>query len=51
MSFLRSVLDIYRSAQILVKLHGEDAPIQAAMRADAMLDRWDVEDRARLPLY
>ncbi len=31
-------LDIYRSAQVLVKHHGEDAPIEAAMRADAMLD-------------
>ena len=31
-------LDIYRSAQVLVKQHGEDAPIQAAMRADAMLE-------------
>ncbi len=29
-------LDIYRTANILVKQHGEDAPIQAAMRADAM---------------
>ncbi len=32
-------LDIYRSANILVKQHGEDAPIQAAMRVDAMLDK------------
>ncbi len=32
-------LDIYRSANILVKHHGEDAPILAAMRADAMLDK------------
>ncbi len=31
-------LDIYRSAQVLVKQHGPDAPIHAAMRADAMLD-------------
>ena len=31
-------LDIYRSAQVLVKQHGEDAPIHAAMRADAMLE-------------
>ena len=31
-------LDIYRSAQVLVKQHGQDAPIEAAMRADAMLD-------------
>ena len=28
-------LDIYRAANALVKRHGEDAPIQAAMRADA----------------
>ena len=25
-------LDIYRSANLLVKQHGEDAPIEAAMR-------------------
>ncbi len=31
-------LDIYRSANLLVKQHGEDAPIEAAMRADAMLE-------------
>ncbi len=31
-------LDIYRSANILVKQHGQDAPIQAAMGADAMLE-------------
>ncbi len=28
-------IDIYRSANLLVKRHGEDAPIEAAMRADA----------------
>ncbi len=32
-------LDIYRSANLLVKRHGQDAPIHAAMRADAMLDK------------
>ena len=31
-------LDIYRSANILVTRHDQDAPIQAAMRADAMLE-------------
>ncbi len=36
---MTSGLDIYRSAQALVKQHGEDAPIEAAMRADAMLDK------------
>ncbi len=36
-------LDIYRTANILVKQHGEDAPIEAAMRADAMLEKGDLE--------
>ncbi len=32
-------LDIYRSAQAIIKQHGQDAPIEAAMRADAMLNK------------
>ncbi len=36
-------LDIYRSANLLVKQYGEDAPIHAAMRADAMLERDDLD--------
>ena len=36
-------LDIYRSAQVLAKRHGEDAPIHAAMRADAMLETGDLD--------
>ncbi|MCH9000244.1 MAG: hypothetical protein IID48_18555 [Proteobacteria bacterium] len=36
-------LDIYRSAQALVKRHGEDAPIHVNMRADAMLDKGDLD--------
>ncbi len=39
-------LDIYRSANLLVKRHGEDAPIHAAMRADAMLDVGDLDGLA-----
>ncbi len=39
-------LDIYRSAQVLVKRHGPDAPIHAAMRADAMLDKGDLDGYA-----
>ena len=35
--------DIYRSAAVLVKRHGQDAPIHAAMRADAMLERGDLD--------
>ncbi len=30
------------SANALVKQHGEDAPIHAAMRADTMLDKGDL---------
>ncbi len=36
-------LDIYRSANLLVKQHGEDAPIEAAMRADATLEAGDLD--------
>ena len=35
-------LDIYRSANLLVQQHGEDAPIHAATRADAMLEAGDL---------
>ncbi len=35
-------LDIYHTANLLVKRHGEDAPIEAAMRADAMLEKGDL---------
>ena len=38
-----SVLDIYRSANLIVKQHGAEAPIEAAMKADAMLDRGDLD--------
>jgi len=31
-------LDIYRSANLLVTQHGQDAPIYAAMRADVILN-------------
>ncbi len=41
-----SDLDIFRSANVLVKQHGEDAPIQAAMRADAMLEKGDLDGYA-----
>ncbi len=39
-------LDIYRSANLLVKRHGEDAPIHDAMRADAMLEAGDLDGYA-----
>ncbi len=39
-------LDIFRSAQALIKQHGADAPIHAAMRADAMIDKGDLDGYA-----
>ena len=35
--------DIYRAANVLIRQHGEDAPLEAAMRADAMLERGDLD--------
>ena len=32
-------LNTYRSASVLVKHHGPNAPIEAAMRADKLLDK------------
>ena len=39
-------LDIYRSANALVKQRGPDAPILAAMRADAMLEAGNMDGYA-----
>ncbi len=39
-------IDIYRVANLLVKRHGTDAPVEAAMRADAMLEKGDLDGYA-----
>jgi hypothetical protein len=39
-------IDIYRTANVLVELHGVDAPIQAAMKADALLEAGDIDGQA-----
>jgi len=39
-------LDIYRSAHVLVKRYGQDAPLEAAQRADAMLEAGDMDGHA-----
>lgn len=36
-------LDIYRSAAVLVREYSEDAAQEAASRADAMLDKGDLQ--------
>ena len=38
-------LDIYRSANVLIRERVADAAIEAAMRADAMLEKGDLEGR------
>ncbi len=39
-------LDIYRSANELIEQHGDDAPIEAAMRADELTEAGDMDGRA-----
>ncbi len=41
-----SDLDVYRAAHLLIKRHGDDAPIEAAMRADELAADGDMEGRA-----
>ena len=43
---MTSDFDIYRAANELIKQHGEDATIEAAIRADAMLEAGDVDEYA-----
>ncbi len=43
---MTSDLDIWRAANLLVKQHGEDASVEAAMRADAMLEAGDLDGLA-----
>ena len=39
-------IDIYRIANLLIKEHGDTAAIEAAMRADAMLEKGDLDGQA-----
>ena len=39
-------LDIYRSANVLIREHGEGAALEAAKHADAMLAKGDLEGLA-----
>ncbi len=41
-----SDLDIYRSANVIIKQYREDAPTHAAMRAGAMLESGDLDGYA-----
>lgn len=39
-------LDIFRSAAAFIKQHGDEASIHAAMKADDMLERGDMDGRS-----
>ncbi len=39
-------IDTYRCAHLLIKRHGDDAPIEAAMRADELMEAGDMEGEA-----
>lgn len=41
-----SEIDIFRSAQVLVRQHGAEAKIIAAQYADACMDNGDLDGRA-----
>ena len=41
-----SKIDIYRAAKLLIDQDGNTASIEAAMRADAMLDKGDLDGKA-----
>ena len=43
---MTSNLDVYRSAHALIQRHGEAAAVEAAMKADAMLDEGDLDGAA-----
>ena len=40
---MTSPIDIYQTANELIKQHDEDAPIHAAIRADELLDAGDLD--------
>lgn len=43
---MTSDLDIYRTTNLLIQQHGDDAPIHAAMRADKLMEAGDMEGKA-----
>ncbi len=43
---MTSDLDIYRSANVLIREHGQDAALEAAKHADAMLEKGGLEGLA-----
>jgi hypothetical protein len=38
--------DLWRAAQLMIKRHGEDAPVAAAQRADELFEEGDLDGAA-----
>ncbi len=49
MPLMPTDLDIYRSAKLLIDQHGPDALIEAALKADELLDAGDFDGQAVRP--
>jgi hypothetical protein len=45
---MTSDLDIYRTANVLIREHGDDAALEAAQRADAMLEKGSLDGQRLL---
>ena len=43
---LAADIDIYRAAKLYIDQHGDQAALQAAMQADALLEKGDMEGSA-----
>lgn len=43
-----SEIDVYRATKLLTDQHGAEAPIHAAMHADAMLEKGDLDGQHEL---
>ena len=43
---MTSDIDIYRTTYVLIREHGEDAALEAAQRADAMLEKGNMKGAA-----
>ena len=39
-------IDVYRTANLFIQQHGDEAAIQAAMKADEMLAKGDMDGKA-----
>ncbi len=45
---MTSDLDIFRTASVLIREHGKDATLEAAQRADAMLEKGSLDGQRLL---